>query len=448
MHPNRVGARIPVALCALSALALPAAAQQLPAVDPGTLAVSGDIDTSRRISPLLLSAKGTVNVWVALEDPPLAIAQANAKGSGLPLTREAQRSYLGQLRDKHDAFSFDAAALGARELARVSKAHNAVAYSIEARNIPALAAQPGVVTVRPVIDYAIALSETVPYIAATAAQNAGFTGAGVRVAVLDSGIDYTHKNLGGSGSAADYAAAFGTSAADARNKSAPPTSLYPTDKVVGGFDFVGEQWPNGPLAPDANPIACGGVPTVAGGSTLCDGTHGSHVADIIAGRSNDGTHKGVAPDAELYALKVCSSVSTSCSGVALLQAMDFALDPNGDGDISDAVDVINMSLGSNYGQFEDDLTAASENAVRAGVVVVAAAGNAADHPYIVSSPSIAPGVISAAQTQVPSANFFPLVINSPATIAGTYNDTTTVGWAPVGAGFVNQDVVYTGRSCP
>ena len=53
--------------------------------------------------------------------------------------------------------------------------------------------------------------------------------------------------------------------------------------------------------------------------------HGSHVADIIGGV------KGVAPSVKLYALKVCSAVDTACSGVALLGAMDWAVDPNGDG---------------------------------------------------------------------------------------------------------------------
>ncbi|MGZ6143210.1 MAG: S8 family serine peptidase, partial [Myxococcales bacterium] len=253
----------------------------------------------------------------------------------------------------------------------------------------------------------------------------------------------------------DYTAAFGTTLDDARNQTVNP-ALFPTGKVVGGYDFVGEHWPNPDLAhcgsdpvthaplacllPDPNPIACGGV----GG---CDGTHGTHVSDIIAGRSNDGAHKGVAPGAALYALKVCSSVSTSCSGVALLQAMEFALDPNGDGDLSDAVDVINMSLGSNYGMVEDDLTLASENAVRLGVVVATAAGNAGDKPYIVSSPSIGPGVISVAQTQVPSAAFYPLKVNSPASIAGNYNNTATVTWAPITSGFTG-DVAFVGRGCP
>src|SRR5262249_46888019 len=127
--------------------------------------------------------------------------------------------------------------------------------------------------------------------------------------------------------------------------------------------------------------------------------------------------------------------------------MEFAVDPNGDGDLSDAVDVINMSLGSNYGMVEDDLTLASENAVRLGVVVATAAGNAADKPYIVSSPSIGQGVISVAQTQVPSAKFFPLKVNSPASIANTYNNTNTVDWAPIVAGFTG-DVAYVGRGCP
>jgi minor extracellular serine protease Vpr len=54
---------------------------------------------------------------------------------------------------------------------------------------------------------------------------------------------------------------------------------------------------------------------------------------------------GVAPGVELNAVKVCSSVDVSCSGTALLlQGIDFAADPNGDGIIEDCVDIISMSL--------------------------------------------------------------------------------------------------------
>src|SRR6185503_17536259 len=132
--------------------------------------------------------------------------------------------------------------------------------------------------------------------------------------------------------------AYGVDPGSSQNKTRD--GLFPTAKVIEGFDFVGEVWPNGPLAPDPDPIDFDG--------------HGSHVADIAAGRSSDGLHKGVAPGSSLLAVKVCSAVATSCSGLAILQGLDFAIDPNGDGDLSDAVDVVNMSLGSNYGQREDD----------------------------------------------------------------------------------------------
>ena len=75
-----------------------------------------------------------------------------------------------------------------------------------------------------------------PYIGAAAVQATGVDGSGVKVAVLDSGIDYTHKNLGGPGNRGEF---------DAND----PTIIdgtFPTGKVAGGYDLVGEAWPNGP----------------------------------------------------------------------------------------------------------------------------------------------------------------------------------------------------------
>jgi minor extracellular serine protease Vpr len=375
---------------------------------------------------------GEIEVWVSLVDPSLGEANGrNAKRSGSLLTRAQQNEHSRALTSKQDVLSEQVQRLGGREIARVRKAHNAVAVRIDASQLGAISALPGVVAVRPVRNYRVDLSSTVPYIGAAAVQAAGFDGTGVTVAVLDTGIDYTHRNLGGSGLVTDYVSAYGANRGDARNKTRD--GLFPTAKVVGGFDFVGEDWPDKPLAPDEDPIDFGG--------------HGTPVADIIAGRSLDNAHRGVAPGASLLAIKVCSAVSTACSGVALLQGMDFALDPNGDDDLSDAADVINMSLGSNYGQKEDDLSEASNVAVDFGVVVVAAAGNAGDRPYIVSSPSSAPNVISVAQTQVPTATVIPLVINSPAGIAGTYRNTATLDFAPVSSA-TTGDVAFVGRGCP
>lgn len=336
-----------------------------------------------------------LEVVVQLNDPPLA-AVAGKRSERLD-TVTVQRAYAAQLAARQDSFMQSAGQLGATELARVSKALNAVIVSIPANRLAELAKLPGVKSVRPVRHYERDLSETVPYIGAGFVQNTlNITGTGVTVAVLDSGIDYTHANLGGPSTPEAYEAAWGTSIYDTRNTTVTVSTGFPTAKVIGGYDFVGELWPTyGPRSEDPNPIDAPPTPPAAGG-------HGTHVADIIAGQNVSDTHRGVAPGAKLYAVKVCSAVSPSCNGIALLLGMDFALDPNGDNNLSDAVDIINMSLGTPYGQKEDDLSEASANAVRAGVVVVASAGNSADRPYIVGSPSSTPEVMSVAQTQCPA----------------------------------------------
>jgi subtilisin family serine protease len=268
----------------------------------------------------------------------------------------------------------------ARVLAQTQLVLNAVFVEVNPSVLSELANHPGVLSIAPVANYELDLSETVPYIGATAVQADGFDGSGIRVAVLDSGVDYYHAALGGSGNPADYAA-------DDPTIIEPGT--FPTAKVVGGYDFVGQVWPGGPLAPDPDPLDLDG--------------HGTHVADIIGGTI------GVAPGASIYGVQVCSSVSSSCSGVALIQGMEFSVDPDRDGDPSDAVDIINMSLGANYGQpFDDDLSAAVDNATALGVLTVSSAGNGSDKPYVTGTPSSAPTALSVAQTQVPSA-FVPFI---------------------------------------
>jgi subtilisin family serine protease len=402
-----------VAWIALGFAPRAARAQALPEVpDVSSLVIpGGPVPTAL---PGIFALQGEVQFVIRLVDASLAQAQGrNAKRTGRRMARSQQGDYLNQLAQRQEALLSGVRSLGGREIGRLSKALNAVVVAINASQAAALKALPGVLSVRPLHDYQRALSTTVPYIGASAVQGAGVTGAGVRVAVLDSGIDYTHKFFGGPGTAAAYTDAYGTSTADPRNTTTD--GLFPTSKVVGGFDFIGEAWPSGPLAPDPDPIDCGpsAIPLP------CLGGHGSHVADIIGG--DDGaSHKGVAPGVSLYAVKVCSARSTACSGLALLQGLEFALDPDGDGDVSDAVDVINMSLGLAYGQIQDDLAEASSIASGFGVVVVVAAGNEADRPYIVSSPSIAPEAISVAQTQVPAAAQPLMTIVMPPAIAGNY----------------------------
>ncbi|MBC7928561.1 MAG: S8 family serine peptidase, partial [Bryobacteraceae bacterium] len=368
---------------------------------------------------------------VRLSDPPLALVAGN-KRTGLRMTTALQQAYVQQLRAKQTALMSQIAAQGGLEEGRLTKASNALVVSIDRSKLKVLQGIPGVASVRGLLNYSLALSSVVPYVGATAVQTMGITGGGITVAVLDSGIDYTHKNLGGAGTTAAYVAAYGANPEAAQNKTRD--GLFPTAKVINGFDFVGESWPVGDLADDPDPIDLEG--------------HGTHVADIIAGKSLDGTHKGVAPDAKLIAVKVCSAVATNCSGLALLRGVDFALDPNGDGNIADAVDVMNLSVGSDFGTREDDLTEALRIATKLGVVVVAAAGNGGNIPYIAGSPATGPSIISVAETQVPTATTYSLLVTAPASIAGTYTNTATLEFAPIGSGFSNGPVVFVGRGCP
>jgi minor extracellular serine protease Vpr len=387
--------RISLALTALVSAVI-AGVAVTGAVGAGTPSAVPSVDVSTIPAPHG-SRGGALNVVVTLDAPSVAVVAEQG------MTVADQRQYSNSLEAQQNTLSAQAASVGATELASVTTALNAVAFRVAESKVDDLRALPGVASVRPIFNYELDLSETVPYIGAAAVQAAGFDGTGIDVAVIDSGIDYTHENFGGAGTAAAYTAAYGTTTADARNKTTD--ALFPTPKVVNGFDFVGEGWPTTALAPDPDPIDCG--PAVI--PAPCAGGHGSHVSDITLGI---GPNKGVAPGAKLFAYKACSAVSTSCSGVALLQAVAASLDPNGDGSIADRVDVINLSLGSSYGQEEDDLSFALKNASDAGAVVVAAAGNAADRPYIVGSPSTQAEVISVAQTQVPSAVLHKLVAGS------------------------------------
>ena len=368
---------------------------------------SREIEISR-LHESLRAAKGEQRVIVRLRNP--AVAQLGLTGSAAAQAKINLRNEQANLLDRIRALDPNA-----RVVASTQVVLNAVFVEVDAAVLPKIAVDKDVMRVAPVGNYQLDLSETVPYIGAETVQGKGVTGRGIKVAVLDSGIDYTHRNLGGPGTLEAYEAAYGTSTDDPRNTTRD--GLFPTAKVIDGYDFVGEVWPNGPEAPDPDPIDFEG--------------HGTHVADIIGGRSVDGLHKGVAPGASLLAVKVCSAVSSSCSGIALIQGMEFAVNPNGDGRLNDRVDVINMSLGSPYGQpFDDDLSAAVDNATMVGVLTVASAGNSADKPFANGTPGGAISALSVAQTAVPS-GFLPLLQLNGTSYPAVFQPWSVLPTAPV-----------------
>ncbi len=147
-------------------------------------------------------------------------------------------------------------------------------------------------------------------------NNDPLTGMGIRIAIIDTGVDYTHPDLGG---------CFG-----------------PGCKVIGGWNFV-----------------------FNGSDPMDDNGHGTHVAATAAGK---GLVNGVAPDAKILAYKVCDS-SGVCSWSAIISAIDYATDPDRDGNPSDHVDVASMSLGGKGPMFNAISSIPIESILRRPTVI-------------------------------------------------------------------------------
>lgn len=143
-----------------------------------------------RLAPELRNATGRVQVIVRLSQPAAAVAAPEAAPTVSAAAVSQQASIVATAR------SLDA---NVRVLGTVRLALNAVALEVDAAALPQLARDPNVLAVSPMRIYQLDLSETVPYIGATAVQDMGYDGTGIKVAVLDSGIDYTHIAFGGEG---------------------------------------------------------------------------------------------------------------------------------------------------------------------------------------------------------------------------------------------------------
>lgn len=175
----------------------------------------------------------------------------------------------------------------------------------------------------------------------------GFTGEGVKVGILDTGIDYNHPDL--------------------------------KDAYKGGYDFVDND--NDPMETTYDDWVEAGKPWSA--QTYYT-QHGTHVAGIIAGQgTNESDHAvtGVAPDADIYAYRVLGPNGTGSTG-AIIAGIDKA--------VADGMDVLNMSLGASYNDPLYVTSIAVNNAVLAGVTAVVSAGNSGNNMYTLGSPGTSP----------------------------------------------------------
>ena len=248
-----------------------------------------------------------------------------------------------------------------------------------------LAKRPDVASVQPVSIILLDNASSVPFIGATKVwQQFGAKGQGMTLALVDTGIDYTHKDFGGPGTVAAY---------NSNNPNFVEPGTFPTDKVIGGYDFVGSNYDvldadtsNDIPRPDFDPLDRDGHGTHTGGTCCGIGVPGS-------------VGPGVAPKVKILAYKVWDKGNSTDD--VLVAAYERAVDPNQDGDTSDHADVLSFSGGVDYGTLNSVEAVAAQRVVDLGTVFVAAAGNAGNQPsggsaYILGTPAAARGVISVA----------------------------------------------------
>ena len=166
------------------------------------------------------------------------------------------------------------------------------------------------------------LSKSIQLVGVQIPRQHGLNGQGVKVGIIDTGIDFDHPDLYGYG---------------------------PSGRVSGGYDYVNT---------DEKPLDTNG--------------HGTEVAGIIGANGN---FSGMAPKSQLFAYKV-SSTGEAVSSEYIVQAIARA--------ITDKIDVINISLGVN--RTNDGLENAVDEAVKKGIVVVSAAGNNGPDDETIGSP--------------------------------------------------------------
>ncbi|RKW69901.1 S8 family peptidase [Galactobacter caseinivorans] len=286
------------------------------------------------------------------------------------------------------------------------------------------------------------------------------TGEGVTIAVLDTGVDYTHAGFGGPGTAEAYKKAQASPTLPKAN-----TRLLDNKKFIGGWDLVGDDYDansNNPTyqpipKPDPNPLDC----STAG--------HGSHVAGTAAGYGVTADGKtfrgdyskltaeqvkamrvapGSAPKASLVGIRVFGCVGSSS---VVGQALDYVLDPNSDGDFSDRAQVVNMSLGSDATPTQDPENDIVDALTKQGILSVVSSGNASDVTDVGGSPGNSRSSLTVANTVSSLASVDETKVTAPADLAGSYGSqlSSNFPWTGPVTGdvvMVNGDASVTGCS--
>ncbi len=313
---------------------------------------------------------------VVLADPPLADwpGVARAKNGKIDFNNGANGQYQAALAHARNDFKqwLKATNSPAQVLREYDTVLNGFGVQLNGASFDSLRAGPGVTSVEPSLTYAPTMNRSVGVINASAAWTAlggvANAGAGIKIGVLDTGIDQTHPFL--------------------TDNSLNPPAGFPK------FDPGNQQFTSRKVI--VARVYFTGKPGSFTAQALQD--HGTHVSGTIAGVNNTTAPAngktpavtgltGVAPKAFLGNYNVFPGQIGNATSHDIAQAIEDA--------VKDGMDVINMSLGGGIRGFQDQLTVASNRAAKAGVVVAIAAGNSGPGVNTVESPGQAADAITA-----------------------------------------------------
>ncbi|MEV6040887.1 S8 family serine peptidase [Nonomuraea sp. NPDC052116] len=334
----------------------------------------------------LITAATLVTALVTVPLMPSQAASAAAPGPRVDPKLAEKLSAGGEVRvnvvtrDRAD-LSAAASAVGPGQVVQTLSRLPVLTLRADRADVQRLAGQPGVVSVSEDVPVPPALAESVPLIGADRTREAGLTGEGSVVAILDSGVAVHHPFLGG--------------------RVVAEACFSPTDPAYGASSLCpdGADQQEGPGAADADSGPC----------AYLDCGHGTHVAGIVAGQETGDAAGGVAPGADLVAVQVysrfdsfsyCGTAGPPCllSFVsAQLAGMEKVLELIDEGV---PVAAVNLSLGS--GRYtapcdDDPRKPVIDRLLVAGAPTVVAAGNNG-YTDAVSAPACVSSAIAVGST--------------------------------------------------
>ncbi|WP_216830134.1 S8 family serine peptidase [Alkalihalobacterium elongatum] len=309
-------------------------------------------DAAKAYGDFNFSSSKKTSVIVELNEP--SIIEAKHKG------QKQSKQNLKKVRDNVKA-NVQKVAKNANVNREYDHVFSGFSVEVKESDIPELLKVPGVKAIYPNVEYTVdtvgegieidaleispEMMDSAPFIGSDKAWAEGFTGEGITVAILDTGVDYKHPDL--EDNFGDYK----------------------------GWDFVDNN-----DSPQETPV---GDPR--GGST----NHGTHVAGTVAA---NGAIKGVAPEATLLSYRVLGPGGRGTTE-NVIAGIERA--------VQDGADIMNLSLGNTLNSPDFATSLALDWAMAEGVVAVTSNGNSGPHNWTVGSPGTSREAISVGATQLP-----------------------------------------------